>query len=123
MRLLYIFFIPVFTFSSVLNHPTKIDNQRMVNDRLVTHENSFEYSQTHIRQQANYNNEQIKTVQTMLLNKGYKVGNIDGIMGKKTRNSLMTYQADNKLEITGKLDENTLDSLEIYSADEAIYSE
>lgn len=45
----------------------------------------------------------IRPLQEKLQKLGYDIGTIDGLLGRKTKNALVTYQADNKLPI-GQLD-------------------
>jgi His-Xaa-Ser repeat protein HxsA len=45
--------------------------------------------------------------------KQYYTGRLDGVMGKQTRGSLMAFQADSGIEITGRLDTPTLNALGI----------
>lgn len=114
----------------MINHPTKIDNgtNGMIDrkDPSVTILTDREYSQSPTRQaviNSSYNKAEIKRVQVALKNRGYKVGNVDGIMGKKTKDSLMTFQANESLEINGELNQDTLNSLGIYSDPNEVYSE
>lgn len=51
-------------------------------------------------------------LQGRLKNLGYDPGPADGKYGPRTRAALAVFQADNDLEITGKLDDATLDKLE-----------
>jgi len=53
-------------------------------------------------------------VQSILKEKGYNVGKIDGIWGKKTRAALKNFQRKNSLKITAKLDNKTKFALGIY---------
>lgn len=54
----------------------------------------------------------IETVQELLRRKGYhEVGEIDGIMGNRTRNSILSFQADNNLPLTGVVTDDLLASL------------
>jgi Putative peptidoglycan binding domain/LysM domain len=49
----------------------------------------------------------VKGIQQRLNNLGYPAGPIDGIVGKKTRAALRTFQAAQKLDATGKIDDPT----------------
>lgn len=53
----------------------------------------------------------IKESQKTLKRLGYDPGIIDGKFGKKTEEAIKAFQKDNKLEVTGKLDEETKKSL------------
>ena len=55
--------------------------------------------------------DQRRAAQRALESKGYYGGPIDGIIGPKTRSGLREYQGDNGLEVTGKLDAKTAQSL------------
>jgi len=50
----------------------------------------------------------VKDVQRKLTTRGYEPGPVDGYMGKKTRQAIKEYQADNGLTVTGKLDDATI---------------
>jgi len=108
------------------NHPTKVDDKMMKRNRTVTQDTEYEYNKTPSRQAVvneSYNSSQISKVQMALKEKGYNVGAVDGVMGKKTRDSLMTFQANEALDINGELNQDTLNSLEIYSDPNEVYSE
>ena len=51
--------------------------------------------------------ELVTEVQELLKSKGYSVGTIDGIMGNTTKNALRLYQADQNIEPTGVITEET----------------
>lgn len=53
----------------------------------------------------------IANVQAQLQRSGYYRGELDGEFGPMTRRALLDYQEDNGLEVTGEIDEATLDSL------------
>ena len=55
----------------------------------------------------------IKDAQQKLNDKGYKAGTATGRMNVTTRAALRKYQHDEKLKVTGRLDENTLSHLNI----------
>ena len=52
-------------------------------------------------------------VQAALQRRGYYRGAVDGTFGPATRQALMNYQADVGLPMTGEIDEDTLNSLEL----------
>jgi hypothetical protein len=53
----------------------------------------------------------VLVAQLILDDLDYSVGGIDGIMGPKTKLALRNFQADNDLDETGKLDDDTVDAL------------
>lgn len=55
--------------------------------------------------------DRVREVQTALQAKGYYSGEIDGIVGPKTRAGVREYQTDENLEVTGKVDKKTAESL------------
>ena len=57
------------------------------------------------------NSEQVKAVQKALQDKGMDPGPIDGIMGPKTMAALKTFQKDQKLTESGRLDDQTREKL------------
>lgn len=59
------------------------------------------------------NPEKVKEVQKALSSKGMDVGETDGVIGEKTRKSLRKFQQDNNLPVTGSLNRETLDRLNI----------
>ncbi len=54
-----------------------------------------------------YSRSFLKMVQVLLLKKGYKLGKADGFWGRNTRNALKKFQKDNKLKVTGLVDQKT----------------
>jgi Putative peptidoglycan binding domain len=50
-------------------------------------------------------------VQTALQDDGYYTGDIDGLVGPKTRDALGAYQTEHDLEVTSAIDEPTVESL------------
>lgn len=69
--------------------------------------------ETNVVTEAYTDSETIKNVQIALNNAGYDCGAADGIMGQKTKDAILKYQADNGLEKTGNIDGNLLDKLGI----------
>lgn len=55
----------------------------------------------------------IRAAQGKLNVSGYKAGNATGRMNPSTRNAIRAFQAKQKLNVTGRLDENTLSHLNI----------
>ena len=54
-----------------------------------------------------------RDAQKKLQEKGYYSGPVDGVIGAKTSSGLREFQKDNKLEVTGKLDEPTAEKLDV----------
>jgi peptidoglycan hydrolase-like protein with peptidoglycan-binding domain len=59
----------------------------------------------------------IRTAQQKLNNKGYNAGPATGTMNAHTRRAIHNFQTDQKLTVTGSLDENTLSHLNVGGAD------
>ena len=59
----------------------------------------------------------ISTAQQKLNNKGYKAGPATGKVNAQTRRAIHNFQKDEKLTVTGKLDENTLSHLNVGGSD------
>ena|SRR5690606_30167116 len=59
------------------------------------------------------NHEVIKEVQIQLKERGYFSGDIDGIYGPRTRDMLKSFQQDNGLSVTGAINAETLNALDI----------
>jgi peptidoglycan hydrolase-like protein with peptidoglycan-binding domain len=55
----------------------------------------------------------IRAVQHKLDEAGYRAGTADGRMGPVTRRAVRKYQRDQRLSVTGKLDESTLSHLNV----------
>ena len=53
----------------------------------------------------------VRTVQRILIGKGYDPGPVDGLWGTLTRVAVREYQSDNGLPADGVLDRRTLDRL------------
>jgi len=53
------------------------------------------------------NKENVKAVQQYLTDSGYDPKGVDGIIGNNTKKAIQRFQANNKLPITGKLDDST----------------
>lgn len=60
---------------------------------------------------ADISNEDIKKVQQSLIDKGFQSGNVDGVLGPRTRAGLREYQKAEKLPATGRLDGETAGKL------------
>ena len=52
--------------------------------------------------------QKIYRIQSILKGLGYKIGKIDGILGSKTKSSIVQYQYDNNLKIDGKISDKLL---------------
>jgi peptidoglycan hydrolase-like protein with peptidoglycan-binding domain len=55
--------------------------------------------------------DQVKRLQKALQDKGMDPGPIDGILGPKTQAALRSFQRDQKLPETGRMDNDTLAKL------------
>jgi peptidoglycan hydrolase-like protein with peptidoglycan-binding domain len=55
----------------------------------------------------------VRDIQQGLENRGYKVGKVDGVWGRQTRQALLTFQKDQNLRASGRIDERTLAALNI----------
>ncbi|MBU8790294.1 MULTISPECIES: S41 family peptidase [Bacillaceae] len=69
----------------------------------ISLEKPLQYDQT---------NEAIGNMQTMLSGLGYDTSRTDGYFNKETEKAVKQFQADNKLDATGKVDENTAGLIE-----------
>ncbi|MEP1206507.1 MAG: peptidoglycan-binding protein [Rhizobiaceae bacterium] len=64
-------------------------------------------------QRAAPQNASVKKAQTMLNDRGFNVGEPDGLIGPKTKQAIMEFQKDAGIPITGKVDNKTLQALEL----------
>ena len=55
--------------------------------------------------------DEVKKIQEALKNKGEDPGNVDGVMGKKTKQAIRDFQKTNGLKVTGAMDQETADKL------------
>lgn len=53
----------------------------------------------------------VSNIQRILNKNGYDAGGSDGVMGLKTKNAIMAFQKDNKMEQTGQVDEKLVKAL------------
>jgi peptidoglycan hydrolase-like protein with peptidoglycan-binding domain len=53
----------------------------------------------------------VEKVQQSLTDKGFHPGNVDGVMGPRTRRGIRAYQKSEHLPVTGRLDEETAGKL------------
>ncbi|MES0067547.1 peptidoglycan-binding protein [Mesorhizobium sp. M0074] len=53
----------------------------------------------------------VQNIQRILNKNGYEAGNPDGMMGQKTKNAIMGFQADNDMKATGAIDEKLVKAL------------
>lgn len=58
---------------------------------------------------------EVKRYQRRLLRTGYLEGHADGVFGSATEKAVRNFQKDNKLQVTGRLDEKTMKELEVIS--------
>jgi hypothetical protein len=62
---------------------------------------------------VNLSRDQIRQAQTILKQKGFDVGELDGKLGPRTRKALMAYQQQQGLQATGQMDQQTVSALGI----------
>jgi hypothetical protein len=55
--------------------------------------------------------DQIRVVQTVLIDRGYLQGEADGVFGPQTQEALVTFQRREGMEVTGRIDTRTISSL------------
>lgn len=67
-------------------------------------------------------NDEISAIQTKLKEKGYYSGNVDGILGSKTKNAIKDFQRDNGLVVDGIVGPKTLEKLEV-TVDKSLLSQ
>lgn len=60
----------------------------------------------------NDNDEQIKHAQSMLKSLGYEPGREDGYFSKETESAVKAFQTEKEIEVTGKLDKKTAESIQ-----------
>ncbi len=65
------------------------------------------------------NNEGVRKVQEALASRGYNPGPADGVFGKKTRKAIKEFQKNNRLKVTGTLNQATLSKLGVQLGPEA----
>lgn len=68
-------------------------------------------SLTPLASASNLNKEDIEKVQKSLIDKGYNPGNVDGVLGPRTRAAIRQYQKSETLPVTGRLDADTAGKL------------
>jgi len=56
----------------------------------------------------------VREAQCALRDLGYHPGPIDGTVGPQTRSALVKYQIAEKLQVTGQLDAETMERLDVY---------
>lgn len=66
-------------------------------------------------QQQSMNQDTIRQLQEQLQNQGYEVGQVDGVLGPRTQDALMSFQRDQNLQATGRPDQQTMAALGIES--------
>lgn len=65
--------------------------------------------------------EEVRQIQTILKQKGYYTGNIDGIFGTQTKNAVISFQRDNGLKVDGIAGKQTLQALGITQTNQGSY--
>jgi localization factor PodJL len=53
----------------------------------------------------------VGNIQRILNKNGYDAGGADGVMGERTKNAIMAFQKDNKMDPTGQIDEQLVKAL------------
>jgi len=61
---------------------------------------------------VNASEDQIKAVQEQLKTAGLYAGDVDGIIGRQTKQALQEFQQQHGLQMTGRLDQQTLAALQ-----------
>src|ERR1700738_3116644 len=59
----------------------------------------------------NLTREQIQQAQALLKEKGFDVGDVDGVLGPRTRRAVMAFQRQRGLELSGQIDQQTATAL------------
>ena len=65
--------------------------------------------------------QEVKEIQTVLKQKGYYTGNVDGIFGTATRKAVVSFQRDMGLSVDGIVGEKTLKALGITNGDNSSF--
>lgn len=65
------------------------------------------------QEQISLDRQTLKTVQKELTSRGYSTGKIDGVYGPRTERALLKFQAAQGLALTGQINQETIDALEI----------
>jgi Putative peptidoglycan binding domain len=60
---------------------------------------------------VNLTREQLQQAQTLLNEKGFNVGDVDGVLGPRTRRAVMAFQRQRGLEPSGQIDQQTATAL------------
>src|ERR1700726_1878691 len=60
---------------------------------------------------VNLTREELQQAQTLLNEKGFNVGDVDGVLGPRTRRAVMAFQRQRGLEPTGQIDQQTATAL------------
>ena len=58
-------------------------------------------------------NQLVKKTQALLNQRGFEVGEPDGLIGPKTKRAIMEFQRSADMPVTGKVDKQLLQALEI----------
>ena len=59
----------------------------------------------------NLNRDQFRQAQMLLKEKGFDVGDVDGVLGPRTRRALIAFQRQQGLEPSGQIDQRTASAL------------
>jgi peptidoglycan hydrolase-like protein with peptidoglycan-binding domain len=61
----------------------------------------------------NLGGDQVRQAQKVLKEKGFDVGEVDGVLGPRTRKALIAFQRQQRLEASGQIDQQTASALGI----------
>lgn len=96
-------------------------------DTYNKHMNEMKASKSYEKHNKNFDKKVVSDVQKKLNDGNFYLGSVDGIYGPKTRAAIMDYQRSEDLEVTGRLNQETLDSLNIdstyFGTERNMYSE
>lgn len=71
---------------------------------------------TSMGEQSQQDSSRVRQVQQALKDKGFDVGQVDGIMGQKTQSALREFQEKEGMQASGTLDQQTLSALGIQAS-------
>jgi peptidoglycan hydrolase-like protein with peptidoglycan-binding domain len=102
-----------------LNATGQVDERTLASLGVIGQPASTQYTPTSRRQGAMIQQHQtqrmssamVKDIQTQLSGHGYDVGAIDGVWGSRTRQALMSFQRDQNMQATGRIDRKTMAAL------------
>lgn len=87
-------------------------NRDSKTDGAITYGNSHYNSKTSRFDHGQYmNKDVVKEVQRKLNSNNFSTGSVDGIYGNKTSSAIRDFQRSENIEVTGRLNQETLDAL------------